>query len=527
MTANRARQSFGDKGTSARRRFLRKVGLSGSAALIAIGAVLIALGERVQDAGSVPSDGFDSPVTAMDQTIGPANNSPMLVADPADGRFVALANRLDAPDFGCALQISGDSGKSWTEVNPISALPAGAAKCYAPEIAFDRRGTFYYVFTGLTADGNQPMGSFLVSSTDRARTFSAPHQVLGASNFEVRMAIEIAAGGSARMHLAWLHASAPPPSGGFGSPPNPIMAAYSDDGGATFSTPIQVSDPNRERVAAPALVLGPDNKIYIAYYDLGADDRDYRGLEGPTWDGSWSLVVTSSDDRGTSFGVTTVAEPSVIPAERVMLIFTMPPPSIVANAERVCVGWTDARFGDADVFIRCSAARDQTWSEAQRLNDDPRGNGSRQFLPYLAFAPNGRLDAIFYDRRRNVENIGNDVSYVWSNDGGRSFKGNLRVSSDPSDSRIGPQYAVKSAEGMVEIGSRIGLWSTNGGILAAWADSRNSLKGTTGEDIFVSPVEFSSSGGWQGPTGVTVLGAGLCLGLTGLTLGRERREVEC
>lgn len=80
------------------------------------------------------------PPTAMNQIVKPANNSPSLVADPTDGRFVVLANRLDASDFGCALQVSGDGGHSWIPADPVPNLPPGAEKCYAPEAAFDRTG---------------------------------------------------------------------------------------------------------------------------------------------------------------------------------------------------------------------------------------------------------------------------------------------------------------------------------------------------------------------------------------------------
>lgn len=458
----------------------------------------------------------EQPVTAMNQSIGPANNSPLLAEDPTDARFVALANRLDAPDFSCALQVSGDGGRSWLPVDPVTTLPPNADKCYAPEVAFDRGGRLYYLFVGLHGSGNEPIGAFLTSSTDRARTWTSIRQVIGPANFGIRMAIDPTGGVHGRIHLVWLHATSDPPLGGFASPPNPILTAYSDDGGSTFSAPIEVSDPNRERVVAPALAVGPKGEVHVAYYDLGSDDRDYRGLEGPLWEGTWSLVLSSSFDHGRRFSSGKVVESSIVPPERVMLIFTMAPPSVTVRAERLCTGWTDGRFGDADVFVRCSADRGRTWIDARRVNDDRRGNGLRQFLVRLSFSPEGRLDAIFYDRRRNEQNIGNDVYYASSSDGGRTFRRNARLNSDPSDSRIGQRYAVVSARGQVETGSRLGLLSRSNTVLAAWTDMRNSERGTTGQDIYVATVELPkvqrrwtrSAGLLSGALGVVVLGTG-------------------
>ncbi|HSH60675.1 MAG TPA: sialidase family protein [Acidimicrobiales bacterium] len=475
-------------------------------ALVATAGVLLASGVGVLGAKAAnPRVRPDGPVTPMNLGVGPANNSPLLVADPTDERFVVLANRLDAPDFGCALQVSGDAGASWTTANPVPKLPEGAQKCYAPEAAFAQDGTLYYLFVGLRGEGNEPMGAFLTTSRDRGRSFSAPAQVLGPLKFAVRMAIDPASGPKGRIHMVWLEATSDPPLGGFGPPPNPIMAAYSDDGGKAFSKPVQVSDPTRQRVVAPALALGPDHAVHVAYYDLEGDVRDYQGLQGPVWDEPWSLVMTSSTDGGRRFGPGVVVDAEVAPPERVMLIFTMPPPSLVAHRRRLCVAWTDARHGDADAFSRCSGDRGRTWDRARRMNDDALGNGRTQYLPRLAFGPDGRLDAIFYDRRRNPQNIGNEVFYTFSTDGGRNFASNVKLNREPSDSRIGQQYANVSAQGQFEFGSRLGLLARGDGALAAWTDTRNTPRLLLDQDVFAAEVHLSKAGSRR------LVGAGLAV----------------
>ncbi len=431
------------------------------------------------------------PVTPMDEGLGAARNSPALAQDPTEARFVVMANRLDAPDFSCELQVSGDGGRGWRSIDPVPELPPGAEKCYSPEVAFGPDGTLYYLFVGLAGRGNEPIGAFLTTSIDRGRTFSQPQQVLGPLNFGVRMAIDTRTGPSGRMHLAWLHATSDPPLGGFGPPPNPIMTAYSDDGGKTFSRGVQVSDPGRQRVVAPSLAVGPNESVHIGYLDLQSDVRDYQGLEGPVWEGRWSLVLATSWNGGESYMAGSVVD-EVVPPERVTLVFTMPPPSIAADETNVCVSWSDGRHGDSDALIRCSRNGSGAWEETRRLNTDSVGNGSSQYLPRLAFSPGGRLDAIFYDRRRDVDDIRADVYHTFSEDGGRSFGPNLKLTQRSSSSLIGQQYSHPSAEGKADFGSRLGLLSNDGAVIAAWTDTRNSTAGT-GQDLFAAELGAAST----------------------------------
>lgn len=430
----------------------------------------------------------DVPVTAVDLSAGRSNNSPVFAVDPSEPRFVAMASRIDAPEFGCALSVSGDGGRGWLAVNPLPSLPAGAEHCYAPEVAFDASGALYYLFVGLHGVGNKPMGVYVTTSTNRGRSFSGARRILGGNNFGVRMAIDANSGKHGRMHLVWIAAGADT-TNGFAPVPNPIMAAYSDDGGNTLSKPRRVSDSNRTRVVAPALAVGPDHAVHVVYYDLVDDARDYQGLEGPVWDGPWSLVVASTVD-GRRFGPGVVVDDAVAPPERPALIFTMPPASVVAGRKGlVFVAWHDARNLDWDVFVRRSTDGGRSWAEPVRVNDDEIGDRRHQYQPRLGLAPSGRLDIVFYDRRADPENLANHVSYTFSTDEGTTFAENMRLTAVPSDSQIGPMYRNAAARGITEFGARIGLLSTDDAAVAAWTDTRNSRPGEQ-QDIFANEARF-------------------------------------
>lgn len=456
--------------------------------LVLLVAAVVVMSFHDATLGEHPRISPNVPATAMNLSQGPANNSPELVADPSDQRFVVEANRIDSPDFSCALQLSGDGGASWSPARPIVRLPPGAKTCYAPEAAFDGSGVLYYLFIGLAGGGNQPMGVFLTTSADRGRTFSLPRQVLGPANFGVHMAIDRSWGRMGRIHMVWLHASGSLALGGFPPTRNPILSAYSDDGGTTFSKPVQVSDADRKRVVAPSLALGPHHSVHVAYVDLGADARDYEGLDGPVWDGMWSVVVATSQNGGQTFGTGSVVDNGLVPPERVMLIFTMPPPAMVAWSNRVCLSWADARNRDEDIFLRCTRSG-RLWGHLVRVNNDRVGDGHRQYLPQLSVSPGGRLDVVYLDR---VDQLGitEQTDYTYSNNGGRSFAPSVHLAENASFAGIGARYAGPAAAEQVEFGSRLGLRSDRGGALAAWPDTGNSRITSTDQDIFTTRLKF-------------------------------------
>ena len=509
------------------RRRLRVVAVVVVAVAVTAGAGVLAVGWSRTDAAGPPRVWPEVPVTAMDLGAGLANNSPVLVADPTEERFVVMANRLDAPAFGCALQVSGDGGRRWVTAQVSPTLPPGADLCYAPEAAFGADGTLYFLFVGLQGSGNEPMGVFLTSSVDRAATWSPPRQVLGPRHFGVRMAVDQTMGRPGRIHLVWLLATSDPPLGGFGPPPNPIMAAHSDDGGNTFSSPVQVSDPRRLRVVAPSLALGRDGAVHVAYYDLQQDARDYSGLEGPVWDESWSVVVATSVDGDGAFTDQVAVDESVRPWARPMLIYTLAPPALAADRRgRLCAAWTDARNGDADALVACSGGDGGGWGPARRLNDDPVGNGSSQYLPQVAFSADGRLHAVFFDRSADPRNVIAHVRYAWAAEPGGRPAPTVRLTSEPSHSQIGQRYTNVSAQGQYEVGSRLGLLARRHDVIAAWPDGRHSSPGETSQDIFTTTVSRPDRrGGLGNLAGRAAIGAAAVAALlAGVSTVRRRRR---
>lgn len=472
--------------------------------------------------------GVELPVTPMDNSAALAHNSPVVAADPNDERVVSLASRMDNPEFGCSLHISGDRGQTWLPAPVIPRLPEGAEKCYGPEIAFDREGRLNYLFLGLSGLGNNPVGAYLVQATDGG--YSKPVRVLGPERYMVRMAIDRTIGANGRIHLIWLEAGADPPLGGLALADNPIMASYSDDGGRTFSKPVRVSDRGRRLSVAPALVLGKDHSVHVVYYDLQEDLRDYQGLEGPVWEGKWSLVLSTSTDGGKTFSPGSEIDRSIAPPERVMLIYTMPPAALAAGPDgTMLAAWHDGRNGDWDVFYSRSTDGGKVWSAPERLNDDPLKNGRHQHMPRLSFSLEGRIDAIFYDRRDDPNNQKAHVFFSSSPDGAKTWSANRRLTREPSDTMIGPRYPIPSARNLVEFGSRIGLMSRADGALAAWTDTRNSLSDSFEQEVYAAPVQLSGgdqSSAWLIGSVIAGIGALILILLLGARRAAGARQLQ-
>ena len=405
------------------------------------------------------------------------HNSPTLVRNPRRAANLVVAHRIDRPAFSAELDWSADGGGTWQPSD--LPLPAGLDRPFAPDAAFGPDGRLYVLYVNLTGVGNTPQNLWLATSTDGGRSISAPTWVAGGLTFQPRLAI----GPDGTVFIIWLQA------GKVGllrlaSGDNPVVEVHSVDGGDTFSAPVRVSDPLRPRVGAASPVVDSRGRLVVLYEDFRGDARDFANLDGPPWDQPFALVVTRSDDRGRSFAAGVVVDPDVVATER-FLVFLPPFPSIAAGGGgRLYVSWSDGRNGDPDVLLRRSDDSGLHWSDPVRVNDNPRGDGTSQYLPRVAVAPNGRVDVVFLDRRRDRRNNLVDATLASSADGGRTF-GNLRLTRQSFDAAIGSPPGPGLG---VDFGSRLGLVSGNGGSFAVWTDTRLGSDATGRQDIFGTAI---------------------------------------
>ena len=484
-----------------------------SLVFVGIGALLVS--GSADRKPTIRLTGHDQPVnlSARRPNDITANNSPTLVRNPLRPEDMAVSSRIDTPTFGCALHVSSDAGATWQQT-PIPTPKGEGPKCFAPDVAYSADGTLYLSFVTLAGRGNVPHAVWLSTSRDGGRTLSAPVRVHGPLAFQVRLAADPVS--PRRLYMTWLQAREVGVLK-FTGPGNPIQITRSDDGGTTWQPPVRVSSPARGRVIAPAPVVGRDGVAYVLYVDVGQDRLDYEGGHlgrgGPPYPGPSTLVLARSVDRGATWSESVVGR-GLVPIKRFLVFLPEFPSVALARDGRIYAAYHSAVLGDPDVWLWSLAPGAASWSGPTRVNDTKRRDGTAQYLPKLAVAPDGRLDVLYYDRRSDPGNLLNEVSLQSSFDDGRTFTPAIRLSSRPSDSRIG--FGAK--EGLPDLGSRLALLSTDRAALGLWTDTRAGVPATQKQDLVEAAVAVSDPARISSGARLALRYGGLLAGLAGLAM---------
>jgi len=277
--------------------------------------------------------------------------------------------------------------------------------------------------------------------------------------------------------------------------------SVSADGGSSF-TPSAIPFPGGEeeppRCFAPDVAFGPDGRLAVSFVTLAG--------QGNTPHAAW---VTTSGDGGR-----TLSNPVRVVGPRAFQVRVAADPG---SAGRLYLSWAQASdtgtfafAGDASPVMVARSPDGTRFAKPVRVNDTPAGDGRWQYLPEVAVTPTGRVDVVYYDRRAGPENVFNQVSLQSSADGGSTFGPRVVVSDKAFDSRIG----FGSERGMPDLGSRLGLVSSEGRALAVWTDTRAGTQASNKQDLGRAVVEFRARQAWRAP----LLGLGMSGVLGGLIL---------
>ncbi|HEX3542332.1 MAG TPA: hypothetical protein VHT75_18005 [Acidimicrobiales bacterium] len=449
---------------------------------------------------------------------------PRVAADPKDPSVVATIDG-NAPSGGCRVQVSHDAGLSWTQASNFA--PSDFPKCVwstlgsFAAITFGPDGSLNVAFTG-QPDLNWHSKIFFARSPDLGATWSTtvlpkqdPDYAHGSVGSTTASDVVVDPNNANRVYVGywanfnnWIHKSELPIPAGkddFTGFPGRAMVAVSNDGGKTFADPVDVHGNPNAWLTEPHMAVGNDGTLYAFYGDdvesghVGGDWAYPTPPVGHVW-------MATSTDHGKTYSKP-VALYSRGPASG--WAWTQAAiPVVDRQSGNIYLTWEATGAGPdggektsavpAVKFMR-SVDKGKTWSTPVVINDvqPKRTWACCTFEPNMSIAPNGRIDVAFYDYRDDpyfdptadgdkqdrVEN----VYYSYSNDGGRTWSPNMRVSDRGIDRSFGPtsgNYGVKGP---------LGITSTNNAAMIAWDDTRNGSVAVPSEDIYFTQARFSNS----------------------------------
>ena len=140
-----------------------------------------------------------------------------------------------------------------------------------------------------------------------------------------------------------------------------------------------------------------------------------------------------------------------------------------------------------DVMFVRSTDGGLTFSTPHKINDDPVNPSKWHWFGTFAVAPNGRLDAVWYDTRNAANNTDSQLFYSYSTDGGVTWSPNVAVSNAfnpfegyPNQSKIGDYITIVSDD-------------AGGNVAYSATFNFNPNRGQHEEDVYY--VRVSPSGG--------------------------------
>ncbi len=230
------------------------------------------------------------------------------------------------------------------------------------------------------------------------------------------------------------------------------------------------------------------------------------------------LKFISSDDGGETFGKATIISDWYYRHNGTL----MGMPSLAVDRtegsfhDRLYAAWVDVRSGRGEIRFARSDDKGKTWLPSFVISDnwprDDRGETPDAFMPALAVNRNGVLGVMWYDRRDHPDELGYDVRFSASLDGGESFLPSVLVSTGGGSAiqmketlLLGPLLALAKADGRAHAGF---AWPTsdNGGDTAGlacdldgvfhslWIDRRSGVQQVSTTRVTVNGTAMPNGG---------------------------------
>lgn len=253
-----------------------------------------------------------------------------------------------------------------------------------------------------------------------------------------------------------------------------------------------------------AYVTWPTGSANIASAPPGGLALSKSTDGGKTWSTALSLPFSYANAIGGPAGA--YPQLAVTPQGTLHIVYNRNPTPELAGA--------------SEVYHRRSTDGGKTWSDPKPLSDEDPNLYAGQYFPNLSVAPNGRIDVAWWDTRDTPGMRSNDVYYTYSDDDGKTWSKNQRITDQSVDRRLGI-WGLN-----YDIASQPGVGSANSYAIFGWDDTRNSDRtvrdntyvGGGLQDVYIGAAQFSALGAGGSKTAKIVLAATFGLLAVGLVL---------
>jgi len=338
-----------------------------------------------------------------------------------------------------------------------------------PGITINKDGTFI-----LTRRGYSP-GVYSHYSTDNGTTWSSQKTITNDDLERATMTSDVHPSSPfyGRSYAAWVKFA----------PPFPINFAFTDDGGASWSSPAQINNPTL-RSAGGDITMEPDGNVFVCWAGVTSVSpftEDFVGVAFTIDGGSnWQVTENAFDMNGINGLLTQKGNIRVNGLPNIAIDTTGGPRHgwiyIITTQKNLAPAGSDP-----DIILNRSTDGGQTWSAGIRVNQDPINNGKIQYIPAVHVDKGGGLNVIFYDDR-NTTSDSSGVFLARSEDGGNNWQ-----EFEISDKNFKPAPIGGLGQGYQ--GDNISITSSNGKLWPVWMDNRTSIY-----QIWTVPIELSTVG---------------------------------
>lgn len=486
--------------------------------MLTVGAGLFAVLTLTAAGATAAEPRFTQPVNATnanDEAPGHSYTSPGVIVDPSNP-LKAYAGSVDVRSQRCVLLRSADGGRTWSK-SKESPSPAAFPFCTHDSglipmsfVALGQDRAIYFLHTAWdTQDGgrSENRSVFLARSVDEGDTWvRTPVNInRGKTGNDIEknlpLGLAVDTRGDQDVVYATYRASWPNPTAPAPTRPGQAFVATSTDGGKSFGTPVNFTDPffsepanlpssvsdaqrKKENFGAnPGIGIGLDDKgtIFLPWSRTTANVT-------PTAPAS-PYFVARSTDQGKTF---TMSE--ALPADEDQLSPSGPTLAWgrgggpAGTLHFVWEGKPKLTQGDRDILYRRSTDGAGTWSSTQTLNDDDPAQLFSQHQPGLAVAPNGRVDIAWWDQRDGAGRYVTDVYATRSTDFGVTWSKNERVT-DVSINRLIGLWTPGTGG---DVRQPPGVGASNALTYYVWDDTRNGNKQTETQDLYASTAQYET-----------------------------------